>query len=402
MARGAPTLPDVDVSLGGGTPFQPDSLLGTVVAGRYRLSAHLASGGMAAVYVAEDTRTRHDVALKVLRPDLSRSPEVVRRFLCEGSIAGLVRHENVVRVLDHGGEEGRTCFIAMELLEGEGLFDRLRRRGALPPAEAIGILLQVCAGLQAAHEQGVIHRDLKPENVFLHGGSGEAPVAKILDFGVAGGANGEGVEAGMVVGTPDYLSPEQAFGRAVDARSDVYSLGLVAWRMLAGRAPFSAPSADEMIRLQARAPVPPLTDVRPELSAWPDLVSTVALACAKKPADRPPSAATFAKLLQRALRTGGPAPVATPVPRPAPAFADPSPRPPAGPGAPVASRAPSSASGLSGSTLPGPPAPRRRERAVLAAILLAVAVALTVTGAALWLHQAGGGAARASQAAPAP
>ncbi|HQR29101.1 MAG TPA: serine/threonine-protein kinase, partial [Anaeromyxobacteraceae bacterium] len=308
MTRAAPTLPDVDVSLGGGTPFQPDSLLGTVVAGRYRISAHLASGGMAAVYVAEDTRTRHDVALKVLRPDLSGSPEVVRRFLCEGSIAGLVRHENVVRVLDHGGEEGRTCFIAMELLEGEGLFDRLRRRGALPPAEAIGILLQVCAGLQAAHDQGVVHRDLKPENVFLHGASGQAPVVKILDFGVAGGANGEGVEAGMVVGTPDYLSPEQAFGRAVDARSDVYSLGLVAWRMLAGRPPFTAPSADEMIRLQARAPVPPLTDVRPELSAWPDLVSSVALACAKKPADRPPSATTFAKLLQRSLRTGGSAP----------------------------------------------------------------------------------------------
>ena len=401
MTRGATTLPDVDVSLGAGTPFQPDSLLGTVVAGRYRISAHLASGGMAAVYVAEDTQTRHDVALKVLRPDLSRSPEVVRRFLCEGSIAGLVRHENVVRVLDHGGEEGRTCFIAMELLEGEGLFDRLRRHGPLPPAESVGILLQVCAGLQAAHEQGVIHRDLKPENVFLHGGPGEAPVAKILDFGVAGGANGEGVEAGMVVGTPDYLSPEQAFGRPVDARSDVYSLGLVAWRMLAGRAPFTAPSADEMIRLQARAPVPALTDVRPELAAWPELVSTVAWACAKNPADRPPSASTFGKLLQRALRSGGQAPATTPEPGPGPGPVSTGPvegkAPPPARGNPAA-RPPADSSGAA---RPGP-LPRHRERWTIAAVVLAVALALTVTGVTLWLHQAGSGAAPAPRAAPAP
>jgi serine/threonine protein kinase len=396
MTPGAATLPDVDVSLGGGTPFQPDSLLGTVVAGRYRLSAHLASGGMAAVYVAEDTRTRHEVALKVLRPDLSRSPEAVRRFLCEGSIAGLVQHQNVVRVLDHGGEEGATCFIAMELLDGEGLFDRLRRRGPLPPEEAIGILVQVCAGLQAAHDQGVIHRDLKPENVFLHGKRGEPPVAKILDFGVAGGANGEGVEAGMVVGTPDYLSPEQAFGQAVDARSDVYSAGLMAWRMLAGRAPFTAATADEMIRLQARAPVPPLTEARPDLAAWPDLVATVAWACAKNPADRPPSASTLSKLLQRSLRTGGPSPTRTPVPvraeRPRSDRAAPEARP-AAPPRPAASP--------DGSARPGGAPPRRRDRAARMGILVAIALGLTVTGVALWLHQGRAPPATPEQAAPA-
>ena len=156
----------MDVSLEGMAPFQPESLLGTVVGGRYRLSGHLASGGMSAVYVAEDTRHRREVALKLLQPHLAGSPEAVRRFLCEGAIAGMIDHANVVRILDHGGEDG-SCFIAMELLDGEGLFDRLRREGALPPAEVVAILVQVCNGLEAAHRQGVVHRDLKPENVFL-------------------------------------------------------------------------------------------------------------------------------------------------------------------------------------------------------------------------------------------
>src|SRR5512136_2190010 len=164
MAQQAISLPGGDLPAGG-APFQPESLLGTVVAGRYRISGHLASGGMAAVYLAEDTAARRDVALKVLRPDLESSPESVRQFLCEGSIASLIDHENVVRVLDHGGDANGPHFIAMELLEGEGLFDRLRRRGALEPSEAVAVLLQVCAGLEAAHRQGIVHRDLKPENV---------------------------------------------------------------------------------------------------------------------------------------------------------------------------------------------------------------------------------------------
>src|SRR5512137_3057515 len=184
MPDGSVSLSGVHVSLEGLAPCQPESLLGTVVAGRYRLSGHLASGGMAAVYVAEDTRERREVALKVLQPQLARSEEAVRRFLCEGSIAGMIDHENVVRVLDHGGDG--TCFIAMELLEGETLFDRLRREGALPPAEVVSLLVQVCRGLEAAHRQGVVHRDLKPENVLLHGPRGASPVVKIVDFGVAG------------------------------------------------------------------------------------------------------------------------------------------------------------------------------------------------------------------------
>src|SRR5512137_2088840 len=315
MPDGSVSLSGVHVSLEGLAPFQPESLLGTVVAGRYRLSGHLASGGMAAVYVAEDTRDRREVALKLLQPHLARAPEAVRRFLCEGAIAGMIDHENVVRIFDHGGGEDGSCFIAMELLEGEGLFDRLRRAGALPAAEVVAILVQVCNGLEAAHRLGIVHRDLKPENIFLHGARSARPVVKVLDFGVAGGAHGEGGDTGLVVGTPEYLSPEQAFGKAADARSDVYSVGLMAWRMLVGRPPFSAGSAESLIRMQAREPVPSISAVRPDLGIPPDLVAVVARACAKDPAERQPSAAALALDLARSV--GGAVSNPTPMPRPA-------------------------------------------------------------------------------------
>jgi serine/threonine-protein kinase len=203
----------------------------------------------------------------------------------------------------------------MELLEGEGLFDRLRRMGPLPPAEVVAILVQVCNGLEEAHRQGVVHRDLKPENIFLHGRREAIPVVKILDFGVAAGAHGEGGDTGLVVGTPEYLSPEQAFGKAADARSDVYSVGIMAWRMLVGRVPFAADSADALIRMQAREPVPSITQVRPDLGVPPDLVAVVARACAKDPAERPPTASALAQDLARAM--GGAVSLPTPMPRPA-------------------------------------------------------------------------------------
>ncbi len=383
MPDGSVSLSGVDVRVDGVVPFQPESLLGTVVAGRYRLSGHLASGGMAAVYVAEDTRERREVALKLLAPHLALSPEAVRRFLCEGAIARMIDHENVVRVLDHGGEDG-PCFIAMELLEGEGLFERLRREGALAPAEVVAILVQVCNGLEAAHRQGVVHRDLKPENVFLHGRRGAPPVVKILDFGVAGGAHGEGGDTGLVVGTPEYLSPEQAFGKAVDARSDVYSVGVMAWRMLVGRTPFSADSADALIRMQARDPVPSITAVRPDLGVPPDLVSVVARACAKDPSDRPPSAAALALDLARAL--GGP--VSRPAAVHRPTFQAPREGPPQ-----------PDASAPRASGTPAAPADRRKRLRVLAVV--ALVLGLCVAGAALTLHTRPPPPAGAPQA-PAP
>jgi len=309
------------------TPFQPEALVGSTLDARYRLVSHIASGGMGAIFRAEHVHLRKDVAVKVLRPDLTASPDLVERFRREAEIAATLAHENIVRVTDFGRSPEGWLFLAMELLEGESLFDRLRREGPLRPEMAVPILVQVCRGLEAAHQRGVIHRDLKPENVFLVGD--EWPVVKILDFGIAKitdpGAASE-TQSGMVVGTPEYLAPEQAMGSAVDSRTDVYAVGLIAWRMLAGRHPFRAPDARSLVLMQATRPVPSLIEVRPELSAFPTLVAAVGRACAKDPEERHPSAGALGAELESCLppMVTPALPVPSPLPRNTPR---PTPRP---------------------------------------------------------------------------
>ncbi len=310
-------------------PFRPEALVGATLDGRYRLVSHLASGGMGAIFRAEHVHLRKDQAIKVLRPDLTLSADLVERFRREAEIAATLAHPNIVRVTDFGRSPEGWLFLAMEFLEGESLFERLRREGALRPEAAVSILVQVCRGLEAAHQRGVVHRDLKPENVFL---VGEPPVAKILDFGIAkltDPGTPSDTQVGMVVGTPEYLSPEQAMGQAVDARADLYAVGLIAWRMLAGRHPFHAQDARGLVLMQATRPVPSLSEARPELKAWPLLLSAVARACAKDPAERPASAGQLAQDLESSLTPGAcpspappgapgtPAPDAGPTPRPA-------------------------------------------------------------------------------------
>ncbi|WP_245529889.1 serine/threonine-protein kinase [Anaeromyxobacter dehalogenans] len=302
--------------------FEPATLVGTCLDGRYELTGHLATGGMGAVFQARHVHLRKDLAVKVLRPELSASPDLVERFRREAEIASALQHDHIVHVTDFGRTEEGWLFLAMELLTGESLFDRLRREGALAPAAAVPVLWQICAGLGAAHAMGVVHRDLKPENVFLARTASGREVAKILDFGIAkmtDPSSGCATQAGMVVGTPEYLAPEQATGGAVDARADLYAVGLIAWRMLAGHHPFTAPDARGLLMKQATAPVPPLAGARPELAAWPELVAVVARACEKEPAARPASAAELGEALAAAL---GPAfalpPGATPAPSPPP------------------------------------------------------------------------------------
>ncbi|WP_232287368.1 serine/threonine-protein kinase [Anaeromyxobacter dehalogenans] len=302
--------------------FEPASLVGTCLDGRYELTGHLATGGMGAVFQARHVHLRKDLAVKVLRPELSASPDLVERFRREAEIASALQHDHIVHVTDFGRTEEGWLFLAMELLTGESLFDRLRREGALAPAAAVPVLWQICAGLGAAHAMGVVHRDLKPENVFLARTASGREVAKILDFGIAkmtDPSSGCATQAGMVVGTPEYLAPEQATGGAVDARADLYAVGLIAWRMLAGHHPFTAPDARGLLMKQATAPVPPLAEARPELAAWPALVAVVARACEKEPGARPASAAELGEALAAALGPGFALPPgATPAPSPPP------------------------------------------------------------------------------------
>ena len=258
------------------TSFRPESLVGTTLDGRYRLVAHIASGGMGAIFRAEHVYMRKELALKVLRPDLSSLPDIAERFRREAEIAASLEHDNIVRVTDFGRSPEGWLFLSMELLEGESLFDRLRRTGSLTPEEAVSVLVQMCRGLEAAHARGVVHRDLKPENIFLT--ARPAGLIKILDFGIAKLTDPQiasDTQAGMVVGTPEYLSPEQAMGSAVDGRADVYAVGLIGWRMLAGRHPFRADDARGLLMMQATQPVPSIIEARPDLSAWPGLVTAI-------------------------------------------------------------------------------------------------------------------------------
>jgi hypothetical protein len=283
--------------------FEPRALLGATFDGRYELVAHLATGGMGAVFRARHVHLRRDVAVKVLRPDLSSSPELVERFRREAEIASALQHDNIVHVTDFGRSDG-YLYLVMDLLVGESLFDRLRREGPLRPEDVVRILWQMCGGLEAAHARGVVHRDLKPENVFLARSASGREVAKLLDFGIAKIADpvsGTATQAGMVVGTPEYLAPEQASGGAVDGRADLYALGLIGWRALTGRHPFSAEDPRGLLMMQATQPVPPLASARAELAAWPALAATIARACAKDPAARHPTAGALRDDLAAAL-----------------------------------------------------------------------------------------------------
>lgn len=270
-------------------PFAAQSLVGTTIDGRYRLTGHIASGGMGAVFRAEHVYMRKDVAVKVLRPDLTTASDIVERFRREAEIAASLEHDNIVRVTDFGRSPDGYLFLVMELLHGESLFDRARRLGPLPVEEVVPILSQVCAGLEAAHRRGVVHRDLKPENVFLHRLDAGGTIAKILDFGIAkitDPTSASATHPGMVVGTPEYLSPEQALGSSVDSRADIYAVGLIAWRVLAGRHPFRADDPRALLMMQATQEVPPLTEPRPDLAHVPALVAAVSRACAKAPGER--------------------------------------------------------------------------------------------------------------------
>jgi serine/threonine-protein kinase len=297
--------------------LDPDALVGVRLEGKYELTGHLATGGMGAVFQARHVHLRKDVAVKVLRPELCSAPDLVERFRREAEIASALEHDNIVRVTDFGRSEDGLLYLVMELLTGESLFDRVRREGRLAPARAVTLLWQVCAGLEAAHQHGVVHRDLKPENVFLARTPTGREVVKLLDFGIAKFARstGEaGTQTGIVVGTPEYLSPEQAMGLPVDARADVYTVGLIAFRMLVGHHPFKAEDPRGLLLQQASAPVPPLEEANPELAAFPALCAAVAKACAKDPHDRPASAAELGDLLAAALGSAFIAPPgATPV-----------------------------------------------------------------------------------------
>jgi hypothetical protein len=270
---------------------------GTLIGGRYRVLAPLGRGGMGAVYRAHDEVLDEDVALKILRPEVAGTPEMAARFRSEIKLARKVSHWNVCRIHEYG-EDGGLQYISMELIPGATLKDRLRS-GPLPADRAFDVAVQIAEGLAAIHKVGIIHRDLKSPNVMID----DAGTAKVMDFGIAkaAAAGTDGASTGYVLGSPEYMSPEQARGRRADFRSDLYSLGIVVFEAFTGRVPFRGSTPVETLMMHVEAP-PPIED--PSLALPPALLPVLRSALAKDPGARFPDAATMAEAL-KAARAGG-------------------------------------------------------------------------------------------------
>jgi eukaryotic-like serine/threonine-protein kinase len=269
----------------------------TMVDGRYRIIGRLGSGGMADVYEAEDTQLGRRVALKLLHRRFAEDPEFVERFRREASSAAGLNHPNIVQVFDRGEWDG-TYYIAMELLEGRNLKQVVRDHGALDPALAVDIVLQILKAARFAHRRGIVHRDIKPHNVIVDA-EGRA---KVTDFGIARAGASDMTETGSIMGTAQYLSPEQAQGQPVDARSDLYSIGVVLYELLTGVPPFDADSPVTIALKQvSEDPVPP----RVRNPAVPPALDALVLrALRKDPAARFQSADEFIAALESAMAGG--------------------------------------------------------------------------------------------------
>jgi serine/threonine-protein kinase len=299
-------------------------MIGELIDGRYEIEDLVGTGGMSSVYRARDTVLERRVALKILHDHFSSDPEYVERFRREARAIARLNHPNIVTVIDRGDFQGRQ-FIVFELVPGDNLKDVVRRYGPLPVPEALALTHQIARGLSFAHEHGVVHRDVKPQNVLLdEGGS-----AKVTDFGIARSLEpGDGLtQTGTVLGTSDYVAPEQVSGRRVDARSDQYSLGVLLYELLTGEVPFSADNFMAVAMRHLRDPVPSVRQRRPDVPERVDEI--VAKAMAKRPEDRFPSMEAMMAALEAALAeepsegdasaeaTGELPPISKP-PRPAP------------------------------------------------------------------------------------
>src|SRR3569623_1762614 len=259
-----PKRASMDAATQTGLVAASDLRPGDMLAGRFRIGSLLGMGGMGVVYRATDLSLDIDVALKLLRPELARKPEAFERFRQELLLARQVSSPYVVRIHDIAQDGGRW-FISMDFVEGESLEHRLDRRGKLPLDEAVTIVRGLLGGLAAAHARGVVHRDLKPANVLIDAQNRPC----LTDFGVARSLGATGAtQSGVLVGTPEYLSPEQARGDKVDGRSDLYATGLILYEMLSGALPFAGGTPAETVFQRLVRPPPSLAKPRPDLPGW--------------------------------------------------------------------------------------------------------------------------------------
>ncbi len=277
------------VSKGAGVP---DPLIGRVINERFRITALIARGGMGKVYRAEQAPLGRVCALKVLNPNYAgdQDPEFHKRFFLEASIASKLTHPNTVTIFDYGRTEDDVYYMAMEYLAGDTLHRAIREAGHFPEERAAHVARQICRALREAHSLGVIHRDLKPANIFLVEHGDETDFVKILDFGLVKNVSdtkGEDLtQTGLFMGSPKYMAPEQIRGDRVDARTDIYALGIIMYEMMAGKVPFDRPNSVNILMAHVNEDAPPLRQMNPNTQVSPAFEEVIARCMAKEPNER--------------------------------------------------------------------------------------------------------------------
>jgi serine/threonine protein kinase len=279
-----------------------------ILNGQFQILQKVGSGGMGAVYKALQPQMNRMVGVKILHPKLANRKDLASRFRREWRAMSQLTHPNTVKVFQYGELDEGSLYIIMELLEGKNLNQTLRADGPFPAERALPILVQVCGALDEAHKAGIIHRDLKPENIFLVQSGGVRDFPKVLDFGLAKVAERQMrpgsvilTQEGMVFGTPEFMSPEQAQGKPLTPSSDVYSLAVIVYEVLTGKLPFDAKSPMDYIQLHVTGKPVPLNERAPGKVFAPLLEQIIDRALAKRPEDRFASAADFASAMQRVL-----------------------------------------------------------------------------------------------------
>jgi serine/threonine protein kinase len=278
---------------------------GELIQSRYRLQRLLGSGASGSVWAARNELIDRDVALKIMRPDVAEDAVALQRFFNEAKASGRVRSPSIVEILDLGQAEDGSPFLVFELLEGEGLDEKLRREGTVAPEMLMEMLVGVARALELAHAQGIIHRDLKPANIFVTRGQNGQPIAKILDFGISKifdtGHNFTLTRTGTVVGSPAYMSPEQAAGREdIDGRADIWSLGVVMYEALTGTLPHQAANYNQLMVRILTQDSDAVSTRKPDL---PQSVSAIVDACLKRERDaRTSNSGTLASQMEGTLR----------------------------------------------------------------------------------------------------
>jgi serine/threonine protein kinase len=284
---------------------------GWVIDGKYRLEKKLGEGGMGAVWKATHEFMSKPVALKLLKSQVASSDEAVKRFAREAKLASQFDEPHCVQLFDCGRDEkSGILYLAMEYLEGRSLRGLLDAEKRVPVDRAVGIITQLLAALDAAHDIGIVHRDVKPENIFLVSHGKRKEFVKLLDFGIAKQPPTEDYKtqitrAGFTVGTPEYISPEQAFAQDVDGRADLYAVGIIFYEMIVGRRPFIGNNALEVITAHVQQPPPPPRKTAPDANIPEEIEKVLLKAIAKEPNDRYPDAEAFANALQAALPAKG-------------------------------------------------------------------------------------------------